>query len=205
MVVEWLCLIEFQGNGTTIVHAKSCPQVGQYHLSCSYRSRGCTRRYAFGSLQKSFVSRRKRAYVEILGRFEEWSPRDMRCNPVTGAAIDQHLAFAAQEQLRAGFIPKQATPILRPDFQNLMRDMPACLLCAVQPVDHLAYARDMAFFTIALRTVSRGSDLAELLASQVLRLLSSHGIVLNFLSTKTLRDGAAHASLLAPDKDMSPR
>ena len=71
MVVEWLCFLDSQGNGTTIVHATSCPQVGQYSLSCSDRSLGCTRRYAFGSLQKSFVSKLKRVYVEVLGRFEE--------------------------------------------------------------------------------------------------------------------------------------
>ena len=202
IVVEWLCFLDSQGNGTTIVHATSCPQVGQYSLSCSDRSLGCTRRYAFGSLQKSFVSKLKRAYVEILGRFEEWSPQDMRGNPVTGAVVDQYLAFATHEQLRAGVTPKQATPILRPDFQHLMRYMHTGLLCAAQPVDRLAYARDMALFAVAFRVGSRSSDLAKLLAAQVLHLPSSQGLVLNFHFTKTLRDGAAHASLLAPDNDM---
>ena len=126
----------------------------------------------------------------------------MRRNPVTGAVIDQYLAFATQEQLRAGDTPKQATPILRPDFQKLMRDMHTCLLCAAQPVDRLAYARDMALFAIAFRTGSRGYDLAKILAPQVLHLLSNQGIVLNLQFTKTLRDGATHASLLVPDKDM---
>ena len=201
-VVEWLCFLDSQGKGTTIVHAPSYPQVGQYSLSCSDRSLGCTRRYAFGSLQKSFVSKLKRAYVEILGRFEEWSPRDMRGNPVMGAVIDQYLAFATQEQLRAGVTPKQATPILRPDLQKLMRDIYTCLLRAAQPVDRLAYAIDMALFAIAFRTGSRGSDLAKILAAQVLHLPSNQGIVLNFQFTKTLRDGATHASRLVPDKDM---
>ena len=176
-----------------IVHATSCPQVGQYYLPFSDRSLGCTRRYAFGSLQKSFVSKFKRADVEILGQFEEWSPRDKRGSPVTGVAIDQYLVFTTQEQLRAGVTPKQATPILRPDLQNLMRDMHTCLLCPARPVDRLAYARDMALFAITFRTGSRGSDLAKLLAAQILRLPSSQGIVLNFQFTKTLRDGAAHA------------
>ena len=202
MGVEWLCFLDSQGNGTTIVHATSCPQVGQYSLSCSDRSLGCTRRYAFGSLQKSFVSKLKRAYVEILGRFEEWSPQDIRGNPVTGAVVDQYLAFATHEQLRAGVTPKQTTPILRPDFQHLMRYMHTGLLCAAQPVDRLAYARDMALLAVAFRAGSRGSDLAKLLAAQVLHLPSSQGLVLNFHFTKTLRDGVAHASLLAPDNDM---
>ena len=167
MVIERLRFLDSQGNGTTIVLATSCPQVGQYSLSCSDRSLGCTWRYAFGSLQKSFASKLKRAYVEILGRFEEWSPQDMRGNPVTGAVVDLHLAFATHEQLRAGVIPKQATPILRPDFQHLMRYMHTRLLCAAQPVDRLAYARDMALFAVAFRAGSRGSDLAKLLAAQV--------------------------------------
>ena len=202
MVVEWLCFLDSQGKGTTIVHATSCSLEGQYYLPCSDRSLGCTRRYAFGSLQKSFVSKLKRAYVKILGRFEEWSPRDMRGNSFTGAVINQYLAFATQEQLKAGVTPKQAIPILRPDLQKLMRDMHTCLLCAAQPADRLAYARDMVLFAIAFRTGSRGSDLAETLAAQVLHLPSSQVIVLNFQFTKTLRDGAPHASLLAPDKGM---
>jgi hypothetical protein len=178
------------------------PSGGTYSLSCSDSALGCTRRYAFGSLQKSFVSKLKRAYVEILGRFEDWSPQDMRGNPVTGAVVDQYLAFTTQEQLRAGVTPKQAIPILRPDFQHLMRDMHTGLLCAAQPGDRLAYARDMALFAVAFRAGSRGNDLAKLLAAQVLHLPSSQGLVLNFHFTKTLRDGAAHASLLAPDNVM---
>ena len=180
MVVEWLYFFDSQANGITTVHATSCPHVGQYSLSCTDRSLGCTRRYAFGSLHKSFESRLKRAYVEILGHFEEWPPRDMRGNPVTCAAIDQYLACATQEKLGAVVTPKQATAILRPDLQNLMRDMHTCLLCAVQPVDSLAYARDMALFAIAFRTGSRGSGLARLLAAQVLRLPSSQGLADQF-------------------------
>ena len=61
MVVEWLCFLGSQGNGTMTVQATLCPQVGYYSLSCSDRSLGCTRRYAFGSLQKSFVFKLKRA------------------------------------------------------------------------------------------------------------------------------------------------
>ncbi|CAM9724695.1 unnamed protein product, partial [Ascophyllum nodosum] len=60
----------------------------------------------------------------------------------------------------------------------------------------------MALFAIAFRTGSRGSDLAKILAAQVLHLPSNQGIVLNFQFTKTLRDGATHASRLVPDKDM---
>ena len=117
---------------------------------------------------------------------------DMRGKPVTGAAISQYFAFATQEQLRAGVTHKQATPILRPDLQNLMRDMHTCLLSAVQPVDGLASARDMALFAIAFCTGSRGSDLAKLLAAQVLRLPSSQGIVPKFpIDNDTSRWGRA--------------
>ena len=126
----------------------------------------------------------------------------MRGNPATGAAIDQYLAFATQEQLRVGVTPKQVTPILRPDLQKLMQNMHTCLPCAAQPVDRLAYTRDMVLFAIAFRTGSHGSDLAKLLATKVLRLPSSQGIVVNLQFTKTLRNGAAHASLLPPDKDI---
>ena len=61
----------------------------------------------------------------------------------------------------------------------------------------------MALFVVVLRTGSHGSDLAQVLAAHVLRLPSNQGLVLNFKSTKTLRGGAARASLLAPDNDMS--
>ena len=104
--------------------------------------------------------------------------------------------------MRAEVTPEHASPILRRDLQHLMRDMLTCLLCAAQPVDRLACARDMALFAIAFHTGSHGSDLAKLLPDQVLRLPSSQGLELNFQFTKILRDGAAHASLLAPNKGM---
>ena len=78
-----------------------------------------------------------------------------------------------------------------------------CLLCAAQPVARLAYARDMALFAIAFHIGSRGSDLAKLLVAQVLLPPSGQARVLKLQFTNTLRDGAAHASLLAPDKDLS--
>ena len=77
-----------------------------------------------------------------------------------------------------------------------------CLLCDAQLLDCLAHARGMVLFVVAFRTGSRGSDLATLLAAEVLRLPSSQGLVLNFQFTKIIRDGAAHASLLAPDNGM---
>ena len=66
----------------------------------------------------------------------------------------------------------------------------------------LVYARDMALFAKAFCTASGGSDLIKLLAVRVLRLPSSQGLLLVFLFAKILRDGVAHASLLAPDNDM---
>ena len=60
----------------------------------------------------------------------------------------------------------------------------------------------MVSFAVAFRSSSRGSDLAKLLAAQVLRLPFSQGLVLNLYFTKTLRDGAAHASFPAADNDM---
>ena len=62
----------------------------------------------------------------------------------------------------------------------------------------------MALFAEAFRTASGGSDLIELLAAQVLRLPSSQGLVLDFRFAKILRDGAAHASLLAPENNDMP-
>ena len=57
----------------------------------------------------------------------------------------------------------------------------------------------MFLLALEFRTGSRVGDIAKLLATQVMRLLSSQELVLNFQLIETLRDGAAHASLLAPD------
>ena len=59
----------------------------------------------------------------------------------------------------------------------------------------------MALFALAFRTGIRVGDIAKLVAAQVLRLPSSQELVLNFQLIETLRDGAAHAPLLAPDGD----
>ena len=83
MIVEWLRFVDSQGNGTTIVYATSCPQGDQHSLSCFDLSLDCTRRYAFGSVQKSFISKIKRAQMEILGPLKDWSSRGMRSNSET--------------------------------------------------------------------------------------------------------------------------
>ena len=75
-------------------------------------------------------------------------------------------------------------------------------LCAAQAFDRLAYARNIILYTVAFHTSRHGSDLAKLIAAQVLRLLCSQGLVLNFQVTNTRRDGAAHASLLVSDHDI---
>ena len=76
------------------------------------------------------------------------------------------------------------------------------LLCAAQLVDRSAFARDMTLFAVVFLTSGHGSNLTKLLVAQVRRLPSSQGLELHFQFTKTLRNGAAHASLLAPDNDM---
>ena len=107
--------------------------------------------------------------------------------------VDQYLTLATQEQLRAGVTPKRVTLILHPDIQYLMRHMHTYLLSAAQPVDRLAYTRDMALFTVAFRSSSHGSDLAKLLAAQFLRLPFSRGRVSikRLLYQDTMRWGRA--------------
>ena len=89
MLVDGLCSLNSQGKDITIVRDTSCPHVGQCSLSCSDHSFGCTGRSAFGSLKTSFVSKLKRAYVDSLGCFGDWPPRDMRGYLVTVSEVDK--------------------------------------------------------------------------------------------------------------------
>ena len=82
-----------------------------------------------------------------------------------------------------------------------MCNLHTCLLCSVQPGYRQTYACDMARFALAFPTGSHVGYSAKLLASQVMRLPSIQGLVLNFPTYQNTTIWATLASLLAPDED----
>ena len=83
-----------------------------------------------------------------------------------------------------------------------MRNRHTCLLCAPQPDNRLNCARDIVWFAVVFRTGSRIGDIAKLLAfhSGPASAFQQKGWYTDLPTyPTTLQDGAAHASLLAPD------
>ena len=75
-VVDWLCFLDTQGEGTTVVHAPRCVEFGSKTWGECTRTLGCAKRYASGSLDKGYISKLRAAYSELLGRGTEWCPID---------------------------------------------------------------------------------------------------------------------------------
>ena len=141
------------GNGCRVAMLVRFPRQRCYHCSCYFVPTSgavfpCPARTTRSTTRDAVYLAHYRSHSY---HFQDWSPWDMQGDPVTGSEVNHYLVYAMQEQLRAGVTPKQATRFLRPDFQQLMRNMHMGRLCATQTIDRLAYARDMAFFVVVFR------------------------------------------------------
>ncbi|CAM9967931.1 unnamed protein product, partial [Sphacelaria rigidula] len=202
-VVNYLAYKDSQGTGTKVVHVLQCPQIGTDSLvQCKELGLGCAKRYAHTSLNKQYISKLRCAYTEILANSDDWSVTEHRGNPVKSVPVTEYLAFSAAEQQKAGVATKQARPLLLPDLAAIVAAIRIQLAGTENPAESIALVRDMALFTVALRTAGRGGDLTQMMAGSVLRLPEDQGIVLNFRFTKTLREGSRHVCHVAPDRDM---
>lgn len=76
-------------------HILCCAQPsGATRLSCPAEGLGCAKRYAYGTLDKQFISKLRCAYTEILGRLENYSATEHRGNPVKNALVAAYLVHA---------------------------------------------------------------------------------------------------------------
>ena len=93
-VFDWACFLDFEGHGTTWVHARSCPGVGLGDDGVCLPGSGCAKRYAAGSIDKAFISKMRAAMREQLGKVEERDPVEKKGN--------SYLTFVSEEQKQVG-------------------------------------------------------------------------------------------------------
>ncbi|CAN0101716.1 unnamed protein product, partial [Sphacelaria rigidula] len=202
-VVDYPAYKDSQGTGTRVVHVAQCPQIGTDSLvQCKDLGLRCAKRYAHTSPNAQYISKLRCAYPEILANSDDWSVTDHRGNLVKSVPVTEYLAFSAAEQQKAGVATKQARPPLRPDLAAIVAAIRTQLAETERPAESIALDRDIALFTVALRTAGRGGDLTHMMASSVLWLPEDHGIFLTFRFTKTLREGSRHVCHVAPDRDI---
>ena len=92
---------------------------------------------------------------------------------------------------------KQVAPMLSHTLAQLLQSMRARAQLAEPLSQRIAITRDIAIFSLAFYSMRRGFDLSFTLASGVLRLPESAGLVFNFLFGKTLRKSVEAVVVLA--------
>ncbi|CAN0042059.1 unnamed protein product, partial [Pylaiella littoralis] len=186
-VFNWLCFLDSQGNGTKVVHDRSCPGVGSPATAdCSVAS-PCPKRYAAESLTKGFWSKLKTAYREQLARGDFWNPETRAGNPCDAPLVEPYLLCAAEEQKMGGVADKQAEPTLAHALETLLASMRTRAQLSLSIQGCISITRDIALFALVFYTMRRGFDLSFTLALQVLKLPNSEGFIFNFHFGKTLR------------------
>lgn len=189
-VLEWLCWLDSQGDGTKTVHAADCSAIGSGSMEQCQPGSACAKRYAAQSLDKGFVSKLKCAMSEILGKSEPWNDKEKRGNPADSDRVRRYLTCARVEQRRAGVTVQQARPMLAPVLLSLVRHMRSSAGKLQTAKERVERIRDIALFVVAFCTVQRGLDLSYALAAQVLSLPGGAGLIFNFHFGKTLRDSS---------------
>lgn len=198
-IFDWLCYLDSQGQGTKVVHNRSCPGVGTDDESaCDPGDPVCGKRYAAGTLDKSFVVKLRMEYRQSAHRGEDWDPIQRRGNPCGSPRVSSYLKYATETQKQVGVPIKQAAPILSHTVVELLESMRLRATVA-EPAQAIVIVRDMALFALAFHTMRRGFDLSNALGSHVLRLPDSTGLILNFQFGKTLRSFADETVVVSPD------
>ena len=210
-VFAWLCWLDTQGQGTVVVHAKSCPAIGSADGGrCTGGGGGeggesCTRRYSAESLDKDFLSKLKWTISEELGKVEEWCPAKQHGNPVASPIVRFYLKHASEEQRQGGvlggvLVKPVPPPMLSPQLKELVRDMRRRAKQCSTASERIAVTRDIAVFCVAFHTMKRGLDLARTLGTELLRLPDHKGLVFNFQFGKLLR-ASSQAVVVRQDED----
>ena len=122
-VLYWLCWLDTEGAGNTVVHTPHCPGVGDGTRDQCPEGDPCPKRYAYASLDKGQISKLRITYQDQLGRPDEWNPITLRGNQVSGALIKVHLKFAREEQRQVGVTTKQAQILMSLQLGKLVSHM----------------------------------------------------------------------------------
>ena len=100
--------------------------------------------------------------------------------------------FTRREQKQAGVLVKQAPTLLRGHLREIVCPLQARLQRATSTLNTLLLARNIALFTVAFSTTTRGDELTWTLMQRILRLPNRSGLMFTFQWGKTLRDGSDH-------------
>ena len=195
------CWLDSKGSGTTVVHARDCPEVGSKSLVKCEAAKGCSKRYAASSLEKGFTSKLKCGMAELLGKTRAWNDTEKTGNPVDSKRVKNYLKCAREEQRAVvGVTVNQARPMLAPLLTQLIRYMRRTANGLPTPSERVARRRDIALYVVAFHTAQRGFDLSCALTAQVLKLPDREGLIFNLHFGKSLRD-SSHAIVVRRDRE----
>ena len=139
-------------------------------------------------MDKAFVSKFRMAMREQLGKVEEWDPVEEKGNPCSSTLVESYLTFISEEQKQVGVPVKQAAPMLSHTLAQLLQSMRVRAQLAESLSQRIAITRDIALFSLVFYPMRRGFDLSITLASRVLRLSESAGLVFIFLLRKNIAE-----------------
>ena len=91
--------------------------------------------------------------------------------------------------------------MLRSHLSHILTPIRSALQQTTSAIERVTLARDNAFFPVAFSTTKRGDELTRTLIQCILRLPNHRGLMFNFQSGKTQRDGADHILTVPYDAD----
>ena len=139
------------------------------------------------------------AYERDLGVTHDWNSALKTSKPTRRDLVTQYMAFVREEQKKAGVEVSQAPALLHSHLAAIIAHMTLRIRCTQDPYDRVAFARDIALFTVAFSTLKRGDGLSRTLIQRILRLPNECGFLLNFQWRKPMRDGAGHLMTVEND------
>lgn len=189
-VVDFLVQRDLAGTGHTIVHERTCI-VGEADQGTKC---DCPKRLS-NSAVHAMASKLKTRFAE-LGGGGEWSNVSFSGNPADSALVRKYTAAIQEEQGRACCVPVTARA------KALLPEQLKALVCSIRNeaythitsdrIKYLTALQDVAWITIAFRSLNRGAELSDLRVENTAIGPNDSCLLFQFTFTKVLRGGGAN-------------
>ena len=184
-VLNFLIFKDVNDSGKTVVHHKTCPNLGIATLNECSNLQLCSKRHTANSMRIGIVQKLRKGFEEV-GRRGPFIPATMEGDPTNSTLVNEYIAFKHREQGEAGFSSKSARTMYRFKMDLLMENM-RLTIKGKRGIMKLRLAERRAMYAYCFTAIKRLAGAGHVVSPNTYRMPNNDGLVFNCTWDKTLR------------------
>jgi len=184
-VLNFLVFKDVNDSGKTVVHHRSCPNLGIANIKdCSDKDL-CSKRHTANSMRIGIVQKLRKGFEEV-GRRGPFVPSTCEGDPTNSVLVNEYIAFKHREQGEAGVAPKSARTMYRFKMDLLMENM-RLTIKGKRGILKLRLSERRAMYAYCFSAIKRLAGAGHVVSTNTYRMPNNAGLVFNCTWDKTLR------------------